>query len=232
MRIGRWAALALVGLGLAASAGEAFALVADPNGKVLQTPDGKPVFRYMTSKPADSKLTANSLCCFHPVYTPSGKEVTALAPDDHRHHRGAFLAWYALRGPKDADFWGWGQFAPTKDRVIENRSLELAAADAQKAELATRNDWLAEGEALLHEELHVVTHCRDAVYVIDLAYHLTPTADLKLDQSAFAGFCVRFRKDGTLQPYLQVPSSYRGISLDIGELIQQKQVAHQESRYK
>jgi hypothetical protein len=188
------ALLSLVDAALAAEPG--FALASDPHGKVLKTPDGRPVFRYMTKRPPECKLTANSLCCFHPIYTPSGQEVTALAPNDHRHHRGAFLAWYLMEGAKKADFWGWGKFAPTKGRVIENRSVELVAADGQRAELRIRNDWVAEGEAMAQEELRVAARRHETVYVIDLTYRLTPTVETKLAQSAFGGFCVRFRKDG------------------------------------
>jgi hypothetical protein len=49
---------------------------------------------------------------------------------------------------------------------------------------------------MLNEELRVAAREQDKAFVIDLAYTLTPTADTKLDQSAFGGFCVRSRKDG------------------------------------
>ena len=86
-----------------------------------KTPGGRAVFRYMTKKPAETNLTANSVCCLYPVYTPSGEAAVDFAPGDHRHHRGVFLAWHATKGKKPADFWGWGEFAPTENRVIENR---------------------------------------------------------------------------------------------------------------
>ena len=179
------------------AAGEApFRVASEAGGTTVKAPDGNPVFRYMTRVPAGSKLTANSACCFHPIHTPSGEVLTAFAPDDHRHHRGAFLAWYQMEGKTKADFWGWGKFAPTKGRVIDNRSVELAEADGEHAELRIRNDWMAGDEALIREELAASARRHEKAYVIDLVYRLTPAADLRLAQSAFGGFCVRFRKDG------------------------------------
>ena len=198
-----WAAgLGVALLACGAVAGEAvFTLTTDEVGATLKTPDGRPVLRYMTKKPADSKLTATSVCCFHPVWTPTGVPVTDFAPDDHRHHRGVFLAWYAMHGAKDADFWGWGQFAPTKGRVIENRAVKAIAGGIAAEELCRlliANTWLADGDEMLKEDLGVAVREQDKAFVVDLTYTLTPTADTKLDQSAFAGFCVRARKDAKL----------------------------------
>ena len=88
-------------------------------GMELKTPDGRVVFDYMTKKPPMSEvpLTSPSVACFHPVLTPSGERVTALAPDDHPHHRGIYLAWHdgEFRAPIDpskmgryAPAFGWG----------------------------------------------------------------------------------------------------------------------------
>ncbi len=175
---------------------DVYTLAKDNLGATLKGPDGRVGLRYATKKAPDSPCTANSACFFHPVNTPSGVAVTDHAPDDHRHHRGVFLAWYAVRGGKDADFWGWGQFAPTKGRVIENRSIELAAASKEKAELAIKNAWLADGDVMLDEDLTASVRQQDAATVVDLTYKLTAAEDTKLDQSAFAGFCARLRKDG------------------------------------
>ena len=64
--------------------------------------------QYNVKKPADSKLSVESACYFHPFSTPSGAVITDVAPADHKHHRGIFLAWYDMKGKKDGDFWGWG----------------------------------------------------------------------------------------------------------------------------
>jgi len=191
------AALATPALAPAAEAkGASFTLVPDELGMVLKTPDGRTVFRYMTKKPADTKLAANSVCCLFPVKTPSGVDVVEFAPSDHPHHRGVFMTWHAMEGKKKADFWGWGEFAPTKDRVITNRSVRLLEADAEHALVVARNDWVAEGEVMIKESTSIAAREAKGAYVIELDYRLTPTADVTLKQTAFSGFCAKCRKDG------------------------------------
>jgi hypothetical protein len=176
--------------------GNPFTLTPHELGMVLKTPDGRVVLRYMTKKPANTELTANSVCCFYPVNTPSGQRVVDFAPSDHRHHRGIFLAWHSMKGQKKADFWGWGEWAPTQGRVITNRAIRLVEADSSRARLRIRNDWLVEGEAMIHELLRVSAREEKEAFVIDLDYRLTPTEEVTLDQTAFGGLCVKGRKDG------------------------------------
>lgn len=176
---------------------QVYTVTPDDYGLVVKAPNGCVLFRYMTRKPADSKLTANSVCCLYPVKTPSGEDVVEFAPSDHPHHRGVFLAWHAMAGRTPADFWGWGQFAPTKDRVITSRSLKVLAADAQHAQLEARNDWVAEGQTLIEETTTITAAARQGVHVIDFDFRLLPKADITLQQTAFSGFCVKSRKDGT-----------------------------------
>ena len=174
----------------------AYSLAPDEHGVVLNAPDGRTVFCYMTKKPAETNLTANSVCCLYPVNTPSGERVVDFAPGDHRHHRGVFLAWHATEGKKPADFWGWGAWAPTEGRVILNRSVELAEADRQHAVLAVRNDWTVDGQAMIKEATTITTRELKGVFVIDIVYELTPTEDVTLKRTAFGGFCVKGRKEG------------------------------------
>jgi len=158
---------------------------------VSVTAGDKEVVRYQLKKPADSKLAVDSACYFHPLTTPSGVVVTDVAPADHKHHRGIFLAWFEMHGKKDADFWGWGQFAPVKDRVIVNTS-----AKAQGETIEAVNEWRAEGETLVGERVAAVVKTDGKARVLDLTYTLTADADVKLPQRAFSGFCARLRKDG------------------------------------
>src|SRR5687768_16118500 len=62
----------------------------------------KEALRYQLSKPEGSLLSIDSAAYFHPFATPGGTVVTDVAPDDHRHHRGIFLAWVEMHGKKDA----------------------------------------------------------------------------------------------------------------------------------
>jgi len=173
-----------------------FTLTPDEHGMVLKTPDGRVVFGYMTKKPADSKLTANSVCCLFPVNTPSGQRAVDFAPEDHLHHRGVFLAWHSSKGRKKADFWGWGEWAPTEGRVIENREIKLVRASERFAVVEVRNEWMNQDDVMIREETVIVAGERDNAYLIGLRFKLTPTVDVTLDQTAFGGFCAKTRKDG------------------------------------
>jgi hypothetical protein len=79
----------------ARQAGRAFTF--DPNalGRTLKTPDGKVVFDYVTRKAPDTDMTANSVCCFHPLMTPAGERVTVFG-QGHGHYRGVFFAWHTV----------------------------------------------------------------------------------------------------------------------------------------
>lgn len=177
------------------SGNKTFSLEPDTHGHVLKTPEGKTVFRYMTKKPAETNLTANSVCCLYPVYTPGGTRAVDFAPGDHRHHRGVFLAWHALTvGEKRADFWGWGSWAPTEDRVIENRRVELSQADGEQALLQVHNEWMIGEQVAIDEHTAITARRVEDVYVIDLDFQLTPRENVTLDQTAFGGFCVKGRQ--------------------------------------
>jgi hypothetical protein len=161
---------------------------------------GKDVFHYQIERPAGAKLPVESGGFFHPVMTPSGTVVTDLAPSDHPHHRGIFLAWVEMHGQKDADFWGWGEHAPIKGRRIVHEGVRDTLSGGDLAYFDAYNDWVADGQVLLREVLHVEARADPsaAAHVIDLTYKLTPTADLLLSRWAFSGFCVRTRGDGKL----------------------------------
>ena len=173
-----------------------YMLKPDPLGKVLTAADGRTVFRYMTKKPEQSNLTANSVCCLYPLYTPSGVRVIDFAPDDHKHHRGVFLAWHAMELGKRADFWGWGAWAPTENRVVTNRQVRLAETSQTEATVKVNNDWMLEGESVIDDEVIISVKEVDKAFVVDLVFTLTPQVDGKIDQTAFGGFCVKARKDG------------------------------------
>jgi hypothetical protein len=174
-----------------------YTMSADPHGQILQTPDGRTVFRYLTHKPPGSNLAANSAACLYPLHTPAGVRVVDLAPGDHRHHRGVFLAWHSMTFDQvRADFWGWGAHTPTENRVIRNRNVDLESADADQAILAVRNDWMIGEQLVLEEALRITIREQKPAYVLDMDFALTPRVEVTLDQSAFGGFCVKGRQDG------------------------------------
>jgi len=168
---------------------------------VIRKASGETVLRYQLTPPPDAKLSVPSGCYFHPLTTPEGIAVTDVAPDDHRHHRGIFLAFVEMRGRKDADFWGWGEHAPVKGRQIVNTKITDLPAGGDAAGFLARNEWRADGDAIVVEELKASTRMIPAAQVLDLDYTLTADADLKLSQWAFSGFCVRLRRDGSIEAH-------------------------------
>jgi len=199
----------------AANGASVYTLTPTAYGMQVKTPDDRVVFEYLTKKPENVGLTSTSAACFHPVNTPSGERITALAPNDHPHHRGIFLGWQAseFREPANldnygphrpshamnisrADFWGWGEFAPRDGRVILNRDVKLVRADADHLEMEIHNDWMIRNQKMLDEVTLATVAERAGVYVIDLEFRLTPVFDYVLDRAAFGGFTVQARKDG------------------------------------
>lgn len=169
------------------------AVLLQADGAVVLKQDGAEVLRYQTEKPPGSKLSVESACYFHPLTTPKGVVITDVAPDDHKHHRGVFFAWVEMHGAKDADFWGWGQHAPKKDRrVVHRESKEDGGA------LLIRNDWVAEDTVMMREEIRATARTDGDLRIVDLAYTLTPEADTTVARWAFSGFVVRTRKDGKI----------------------------------
>lgn len=213
MSIDRRSFLALGGAALIGSSvgaqNRAYALETIPAGKTLKDADGKVVLSYLTSKPEGVPLAGNSVCCIHPFNTPGGEAATDIAPADHRDHRGIFIAWHDMSFTKNGqtvkgDFWGWGQFAPTADRVIKNREVRLVRASAQAATIGVSNDWMIGPDVMLREETTIVA-AEDGVLsgpmridarVLDLTFRFTSDYDVTLNRMAFTGFCFRCRKEG------------------------------------
>ena len=153
---------------------------------------------YRLKKPAGSPLAVESGCYYHPLLTPGGTVVTEVAPDDHTHHRGLFLAWVEMKGAKDADFWGWGERAPTRNRRIQNRLVEPAPPEMGSLRFRVVNDWMAEGRRLLTEDQRVIVTRQEGANVLHLAVQLSVEAEVTLARCAFGGLALRSPKAGKL----------------------------------
>lgn len=178
--------------------------VARSDREIVVKSGQKEVFRYQLQRPPDAALPVDSGAYFHPVMTPNGVVVTDVAPADHKHHRGVFLAWVEMHGKKDADFWGWGEHAPVKGRRIVNRGvMDGPPGEQMVASFTVQNAWMADDERVAGETTHVVAYAlpRAKANVIDLMYQIQPDADLTLSRWAFSGFCVRTRGDGKVTAY-------------------------------
>jgi hypothetical protein len=159
------------------------ALQAEVTKDAVVWPDG---LRYERTK-----AVGQSACYFHPLTTPKGLVLTDVAPKDHPHHRGIFLGWVQMNGAKDADFWGWGQPAPTKDRQIVN--LGVVVKDGA---VVIANDWVAEELVVLRERTRVRLQEKDGIRILDLEILLYAEHKTTIARWAFSGFAVRAKKDG------------------------------------
>lgn len=154
------------------------------------------VLRYQLKRPGLGGPSTESGCYVHPLCTPSGLVVTEAGPDDHRHHRGVFCGWVEMRGAADADFWGWGEHAPTKDRRIVNSLLESPRPELGFARFRAVNHWMAGETKLLTEDTRMGVALREGATVLDVSTRYEVEADLTLARWAFGGFAIRCRKDG------------------------------------
>ena len=106
--------------------------------------DGLPFFFYNLTPPEDAALAVDSGGFFHPIATPKGHTIIGLAPEDHRHHRGAFLGLVEVHGVKDGDFWGWGEYAPTNGRRIVSQSVGDVSIGTDEVAFKAHNHWMAD----------------------------------------------------------------------------------------
>jgi hypothetical protein len=158
------------------------------------------ILRYQLKKPAQGAASAASACYFHPLTTPSGTVVTEVGAPDHTHHRGVFLAWVEMKGKKAADFWGWGVAAPVAHRQIVNRKVEAPPPVLGFPKFRIVNEWIAERERLLTEDLRVGVNIRGGMTGLDIAVQLTPDSPLTLARWAFSGFAMRTPVAGEVIP--------------------------------
>ncbi len=158
------------------------------------------IIRYQLRPPGMGASEVPSGCYFHPLMTPAGTVVTDVAPADHRYHRGIFLGWGEMRGRQEADFWGGGTPAATKDRRIVHRSLEIRPPSLGSARIRALNDWMAGKERMVEEDMRAGVTFQDGGTIVNYVVQLTVESEVTLGRRAFGGFAMRTRKDGELVP--------------------------------
>jgi hypothetical protein len=167
------------------------------------------VVTYNIKPPVNSGLPVESGDYFHPFTTPAGEVLTDFTPTDHKHHRGVFLAWVEMHGEKDADFWGWGEHAPIKQRRVEVVEIDEIKTKSDRASFVANCEWRAEGTVLMNEELKSELSISPQGNVLDLTYTFVPLSNITLSQWAFSGFCLRTKKEGEVAYYSpKGPASY------------------------
>jgi hypothetical protein len=142
----------------------------------------------------------------HPVYTPSGRIVTGNHPEDHRWHRGVWMAWTKTEfDGAEPDFWNMGKDAAKNAGQLsaEVRFVELAKAwsGEERAGFVSRHRFLDHSSgaerAVLDEtwEVGVASGVYDGVAanLIDLVSIQTCASEhaLRLPKFHYGGLGVR-----------------------------------------
>lgn len=154
---------------------------------------------YQLTQPYGAGLTVSSACFFHPLVTPGGTVVTEIGPEDHRHHRGVFFGWVEMNGAQKADFWGWGEPAPTKGRKIVNRSVETSPPGLGYTRFRIVNEWQADGVKMVGEDLRAGVALLEGGTVLELTVQFSVEAPVTLARWGFGGLGVRLRKTAQIQ---------------------------------
>ena len=130
--------------------------------EILVTLRGKPVMNYIKSekpvpKGLDSKFRRSGY--IHPVYSPTGQEITGDFPADHPHQHALFLAWTkASYDGQKADFWNQ---AKDLGRVEFREVVDLKQGDEQASFTVRHAFTLPKGKNsidVLHESWTVTVH--------------------------------------------------------------------------
>ncbi len=130
----------------------------------------------------------------HPVYTPSGKVVTATFPADHAHQHGVFSAWVKTTyNGREIDFWNLGG---RTGRVLHQRVVEtFSRADSSGFEVDLLHQSADEPVVdILKERWRVVVYPNDGNYhCFDIESQQTALTELPLivQEYHYGGFAVR-----------------------------------------
>lgn len=125
-----------------------------------------------------------------PLRTPGGHVVNALAPFDHKHHKGI---WVGVEKVNGNNFWGAKyqqqdavEPAPAKER-IETAKVETRPLPNGALQLDVHNVWQGdEGKAVIHEHT-LITAYPNRLLVYDIT--LTPADGQVSFEDTKEGFC-------------------------------------------
>lgn len=177
--------------------------------KLTETPDvihvtlrGKPVLEYVkTEKPVPEGIEPHYRRSgyIHPVYTPTGQELTGDFPADHAHQHALFFAWTksAFNGQK-TDFWnqakdlGRVEFREVVSLKREERRVGFSVKHAFKVKMKSKDGdkWVD----ALHEIWNVTVHqTPEDHFLFDIASIQECATDkpLVLPQYRYGGMSIR-----------------------------------------
>ncbi len=177
--------------------------------KLTETPDvirvtlgGKPVLEYIkTEKPVPEGIEPHYRRSgyIHPVYTPTGQELTGDFPADHAHQHALFLAWTkASYDGRKVDFWnqakdlGRVEFGEVVGLKREERKVSFSVKHAFKVKIKSKDGdkWTD----ALHEIWTVTVHqTPEDHFLFDIVSVQECATDkpLNLPQYRYGGMSIR-----------------------------------------
>lgn len=133
----------------------------------------------------------------HPLFTPSGVELSDSFPEDHPHHHGIWTAWSAVESNGlQPDFWNVGK--RTGGVRVRNRprlSLENGSVECDMESFAAT---AADEVTILHETwlISPVPGGRDAHrFDLEITYHNVTGHEVRLKSHHYGGLGLRGRPD-------------------------------------
>lgn len=172
------------------------------DGKALTlTSGGKKILSYvytLTMPPAGVDEIYARSGFIHPAFTPSGFELTAIQPEDHRHHYGIWNPWTKIEyDGQEYDLWNLGDGKGTvraREIISEYKGNVIAGFDAILDHNIKRNG----GEKTIINETWKVRawECMDGGFLWDFVSELVPSSniDVIIKEYRYAGFGFRANK--------------------------------------
>lgn len=191
-----------------AAAGLAFSadITAEKTGTVIHfASEGKTICDYQM-EPGEVPEGVDAVFAhgahLHPIYSPSGKLVTGNHPEDHRWHRGIWMAWTKTEfGDSHPDFWNMGKAGEKLAAEVRFVKLGKTWAGAEGAGFVSEHVFLdhshAPDEKVLNETWEVAvarkTLSGTITNIIDLTSTQTCAGEkpLKLPKYHYGGLGVR-----------------------------------------
>lgn len=165
----------------------------EENGTLSLASSGSKLMVYnadFVKSPDDQKPWFGRSGFIHPVYTPSGREVTDGFPADHLHQHGLMFAWTS--GEFDGqpiDFWN----SKKQEGRVEHVKTLQASDDAIRVRLRHVVDRENETFVILNETWHIARVPHETMHVFDLISTQTCASKLplKIRKYHYGGMCIR-----------------------------------------
>ncbi len=180
----------------------ALAQCVDDGRHLILKIDHRPVLQYnhaVVESPAGIESIYRRSGHIHPLYTPSGREVTGDFPPDHAHQHGVFFPWVrtTFRG-KPVDFWNQkGGTAKIEHAEIVGKTGGAVFAQFTVTKIHSAKTAPDQYEPVLKERWTVRAYNVSGLNVIDLESRQVNISDvpLKIAKFHYGGLAIRGSHD-------------------------------------